>query len=287
MPYSEKNKTFENKSVLFKYGGNAMIDESSKQEFIKVVHDLKNAGLTIVIVHGGGPYIAELLSDVGIESEFIGGHRKTDKNAMKFVEMALSGRVNGEIIKLLNQMNIKAVGLSGKDQKMVRAIKRFHQNDNGENVDLGHVGDITQIDTELINILTEHDYIPVVASIGVGEDSEDYNINADMFAGHLAGNLKVDHYILLTDVDGLYKNIDDPNTLISKLTTEEVDNILHNKIQGGMIPKLESCLIALKKGAKRAYIINGMKPREIFDLLLIEKKVGTEIIKQDGDKKYG
>ena len=277
----EKAKTLKNKSVLFKYGGNAMVNESSKSEFIEVIHSLKKVGLTVIIVHGGGPYISELLKEVGIESVFIGGHRKTDKTSMKYVEMALSGRVNSEIVGLLNQMNLRAVGLSGRDNNMVSADKRFHQSalsEGGKKVDLGQVGDVNHVDKDLIEILTRENYIPVVAPIGNGADSESININADMFAGHLAGELKVDYYIVLTDVDGLYENKDDPNTLLTNLTVNDVEEMLCNKIQGGMIPKLESCLIALRNGAKCTHIINGMKPQGILDLLLMGKKTGTEII---------
>lgn len=261
-----------------------MVDDLSKMGFIKNIAKLKQADFKIIIVHGGGPFIGELFDSVGIESEFVDGHRKTDEIAMKYVEMALSGQVNNEIVKLLNQKGVNAVGLSGKDDDMVRAIKRFHKSSLNTDIgiDLGHVGDVKQVNTRLINLLIRENFVPVIAPIGVGIDSKDYNINADMFAGHLAGVLKVDYYIVLTDVDGYYENKDDSSTLIPKLTVEDAENMLIGKIQGGMIPKLESCVIALNKGAKRAHIVNGMKSQVILDLLLMEKEAGTEIIPKVG-----
>lgn len=266
--------------VLIKYGGNAMVDDQIKQNVITDIVELKKLNITPVIVHGGGPAIQKLLGQVGVESEFIGGHRKTDKEAISYVEMALSGSVNGEIVKLINQAGCKAVGLSGKDGGMVTARKRRHEveiNGKTQKVDLGHVGDVASIQTDLVSSLIDDGYVPVIAPIGVGEDLKDYNINADMFAGHMAGALKANHYLALTDVDGLLADLDDPESLIRSMTADEARAQIGQTVDGGMIPKVESCLIALEEGVEKAHIINGTKPHTIFQELLTQERCGTLI----------
>lgn len=276
----ERLSELNGKTVLIKYGGNAMIDEDVKQNVIADIAALKQRGITPVIVHGGGPFIKDLLGKVGIESDFVGGHRKTTKEAIGYVEMALSGNVNSEIVKLLNQAGCPAVGISGKDAGMVTARKRKHEveiDGKKQEVDLGHVGDVAGIKTELVRTLIDAGYIPVIAPIGVGEDLKDYNINADMFAGHMAGALSVAHYLALTNVDGLMADLDDPESLVREMTADEVEDQIGQIVQGGMIPKVESCLIALKEGVPKAHIINGMKPHTIFEELLTSKRSGTLI----------
>lgn len=268
------------KTVLIKYGGNAMVVDRYKKQVIKEICELKKRGIAPVVVHGGGPAIKELLGDVGIESEFIGGHRKTGEKAMGYVEMALSGKVNSEIVKLIQNEGFKAVGISGKDGGLVTATKRIHRvEDCGgtRQVDLGHVGNVSKVDTGIVETHLNAGYIPVIAPIGVGEDLKDYNINADMFAGHLAGALKVRDYIVLTDVDGLMENKDDPGTLVRNLKTSAVKEEMGKIIQGGMIPKVESCMIALDKGAQYAHIINGMKAGTILKELFTSEGCGTKI----------
>lgn len=266
--------------ILIKYGGNAMTSDELKNSVTEDVAILKELGFKPVLVHGGGPAIAETLDMAGIVSEFIGGHRKTDIDAVKFVEMALKGKVNTELIKLINSKGQKAVGISGKDANMVIAKRRMHSvtvDDKTTEVDLGQVGDVDEIDTSLIETLLENDYIPVIAPLGIGRDYETYNINADMFAGNLAGALEADDFIVLTDVDGLREDKDNPDTLIEEINSERVKSEMGNIIQGGMIPKMESCLIALKTGVKNAHIINGMNKHSILTLLLSDKKIGTLI----------
>ncbi len=266
--------------ILIKYGGNAMKSDELKNSVTEDVAALKSLGFKPVLVHGGGPAIAETLDMAGIVSEFIGGHRKTDIDAMKFVEMALKGKVNTELIKLINSKGQKAVGISGKDANMVIAKRRMHSvtvDDKTTEVDLGQVGDVDEIDTSLIETLLENNYIPVIAPLGIGRDYETYNINADMFAGNLAGALKVDDFIVLTDVDGLREDKDNPDTLIEEINSERVKSEMGNIIQGGMMPKMESCLIALETGVKNAHIINGMNKHSILTLLLSDKKIGTLI----------
>jgi acetylglutamate kinase len=266
--------------VLIKYGGNAMVDNQAREAVFRQVHELVRYGLLPVIVHGGGPVIKELLEIAKVESVFIGGHRKTDREAMKYVEMALSGRVNGDIVKGLNTTGLRAVGLSGKDASMVRAVRRYHEavvDGVLETSDLGFVGDVESIDTELVKILLKNRYLPVIAPIGVGKDGEDYNINADMFAGHMAGALKASAFVAMTDVDGLMEDPVNPDTRLVTVKRDQVEAEIGGSISGGMIPKVEACLIALGQGVKKAHIINGMKPNTLLNQLLTTRKDGTTI----------
>ena len=256
--------------ILFKYGGNAMTDEHLKHDVLKNICSLKQKGFDVVIVHGGGPFIKKALEDAGVTSEFIDGHRKTTPETYEYVEMALKGKVNGSLVSIINSIGYRAVGLSGKDGKMVTASKRLHQtNVNGkkQEVDLGQVGDVAKVDTSLIEILLNNDFIPVITCLAADENGVSYNINGDMFAGHLAGELKAAQYVVLTDVDGLRRDKDDPASLMHRISLAETDDLLHQGvIQGGMIPKIESCEIALNKGARAARIINGTKPDQVLHL---------------------
>ncbi|MCF8238855.1 MAG: acetylglutamate kinase [Saprospiraceae bacterium] len=268
------------KLILFKYGGNAMTDHHLKSQILESICSFKDKGHQIVIVHGGGPFIKQTLEIANIESEFIDGHRKTTTEAMEYVEMALKGKVNGSLISIINKLGHRAVGLSGKDGQIVVAKKRLHsQTEKGQlkQVDLGQVGDVASVDPSLIKLLLKHNYIPVITCIASDHKGLDYNINGDMFAGHIAGALTVDQYIILTDVDGLRREKDDPASLISKINITEIDRLKKtNCIQGGMIPKIDSCQIALEKGAKLARIINGTVPEQI-DSLFDNATIGTAI----------
>jgi acetylglutamate kinase len=233
-----------------------------------------------VLVHGGGPFIENNLKLAGIETEFVGGHRKTTREAMKYIEMALKGHVNGKLVRLLNDLGMKAVGLSGKDGNMVTVEKRFHTDNHGNKSDIGFVGNVKTIDPSLLEILLQNDYLPVVSTISAGEDGEDYNVNADMFAGYLAGSLKVNHFIMLTDVDGLLKDPSDPSSLITEIKLGEMDNKYQDIITGGMIPKTEACKTALKKGAGNALIINGTKPERLLESIKPGEDIaGTRFVK--------
>lgn len=277
---SDLQEKLAGKIVLIKYGGNAMVDDEVKQHVIEDITTLKERGLIPVIVHGGGRAIKKLLTEVGVDSEFIGGHRKTDAKAMRYVEMALSGSVNSELVKLINGAGYKAVGLSGKDGPMVIAHKRMHKltiDGKTKEVDLGFVGDVEEINTTLIHTLVNAGYIPVISPVAMGKDLHDYNINADMFAGHMAGALKAVSYIALTDVDGLLLDKDDPDSLVREITLEKAETEIGKMIQGGMIPKIESCIIALKEGVQSAHIINGTTQHSILCELLTEERSGTLI----------
>lgn len=260
-----------------------MTDDEIKREVVADIVRLKELGIIPVIVHGGGRAIKRLLDEVGLQSEFVGGHRKTDATAMRYVEMALTGSVNSELVRLLNGEGLKAVGLSGKDGAMVTARKRLHRlSENGQqnNVDLGFVGDVEETDTGLIRRLIDADYVPVISPVAMGKDLNDYNINADMFAGHMAGALKASSYIALTDVDGLMRDKDDPSTLVHDITLKQAEAEIGKMIQAGMIPKVESCLIALREGVASAHIVNGTTRHSILKELLAEDRPGTMIRKE-------
>ena len=276
----KKLQSLKDKLILIKAGGNALKDEETKNGIVSQISILTQLGAKVVVVHGGGIEIKQLLDDVGVVSEFVGGHRKTDEKAMGYVEMALSGMVNKELVGFLNANDVRAVGISGRDASMVRATKRFHVVETDgveEKHDLGFVGDVDTIDTTLIYTLTDAGYIPVLSPVSSGENAESYNINADMFAGHMAGALKAEKFVALTNIDGLLKDLDDPKSIISELTPEEARDLFGSVIQGGMIPKIEACLIALEKGVHSSHIINGTKKELLLRILLTDEKLGTEL----------
>lgn len=258
-----------------------MTDDSVKSALLHEIASLKDSGFNPVIVHGGGPVIKQTLEAAGIESEFVAGHRKTDAVSMKYVEMALRGSVNGELVSVLNRQNVGAVGISGKDGNLAVAEKRYHQetiDGKLQNLDLGQVGNVKTMDPRVVQVLLNHDFLPVVSPISLGEDGVDYNINADMFAGHLAGALQVHSYFVLTDVDGLMEDINEPDTLIKKVTIEDLKTQYSNIIRGGMIPKIESCEIALNRGAGQACIVNGTRKGSLTEVLTQNEFQGTKII---------
>ncbi|MBL3657940.1 acetylglutamate kinase [Fulvivirga sediminis] len=266
--------------VLIKYGGNAMQSESLKNEIAQKIKVLHESGFEVLLVHGGGPFINKALELAGIESQFFDGQRHTSAEALVHIERALKGEVNSSLVGLLNNSGLKAVGLSGKDGKLAIAEKRWHTPiAGGEKIDLGQVGDVKSIDTELPERLLKAGYIPVLTCIASDDEGNDYNINADMFAGHMAAALGVDEYILLTDVDGLFENFPDPQSILHTMQLDDIEKMYGNIITGGMIPKLESCEIAIKGGAARATILNGTQPDQITDYLLHKKSIGTTIHK--------
>ncbi len=268
-------------TVLIKYGGNAMIDDKAANHVFDQIAALYRYGIKPIIVHGGGPFIRKLLSNAGIKSVFIEGHRKTDEQMLEYVEMALNGKVNGMIVKQLNIRGLHAVGLSGKDAAMVRARRRYHiSKKNREEIktDIGFVGDVESVEPKLITLLLGQGYLPVIAPLGVGSDGQDYNINADMFAGHIAGALGCRAFIALTDVDGLMEDPKEPRSKIEKINSTQIKNGIGKTILGGMIPKVESSLIALRNGVQRAHIINGMKPDTLLRELLSNERSGTCIV---------
>ena len=275
LPYIRK---FHGKTMVIKYGGNAMTEPHLKDCFARDVVLLKLVGLNPVVVHGGGPQIENLLTRVGKKGEFVQGMRVTDAETMEVVEMVLGGQVNKEIVNLINQAGGKAVGLTGKDASFIRAKKLLMQKQNaplGDTVDVGQVGEITQIDPSLISFLDQGDFIPVIAPIGVGEDGETYNINADVVAGKLAEILKAEKLVLLTNTRGvLSKN----GELLTGLTPREIDALVEDgTLSGGMLPKIGSALDAARNGVKTVHIIDGRVEHCLLLEILTDHGVGTMI----------
>ncbi|MEW6525726.1 MAG: acetylglutamate kinase [Spirochaetota bacterium] len=267
-------KEFYGKTIVIKYGGHAMETDEGKRSFAQDMVLLKYVGINPVIVHGGGPQINTLLKQVGVESSFVGGMRVTDAPTMEIVEMVLVGKVNKEIVNYINLAGGKAVGLSGKDGNLFVAQKIYHDV-NGQQMDIGQVGTIKQVNPLIIETLDREKFIPVIAPIGCDENGVTYNINADIAAGKLAEALKAEKLILLTDVEGI--KID--NALISTLRKEEVNNlIVNNKITGGMIPKVNCCLSALKEGVGKTHIIDGRVEHAVLLEIFTNAGIGTEIV---------
>ena len=268
------------KRILVKYGGNAMTDDALRARVLADVAVLRRSGHRIVLVHGGGPAIAEILDEVGLQSEFVGGHRRTDGSTIRYVQMALRGRVNGDLVRVLSAAGEPAVGLSGKDAGMVRAARRTHRDPEdaeAREVDLGFVGDVAHVDTRLLDQLLDGGFLPVVAPLALGDDGEDYNVNADMFAGHLAAAMRADLFVALTDVDGLRRDPEDPASVIRRADRAEIRSLMGTSIRGGMIPKIEACLVALEGGVKTARIVDGTQEGSLPAAVAGDPDRGTEI----------
>ena len=277
LPYIRR---FQDKTIVVKYGGNAMTDENLKHCFARDVVLLKLVGMNPVVVHGGGPQIDDLLKRVGKQGQFIQGMRVTDSETMALVEMVLGGQVNKEIVALINQHGGKAVGLTGKDGSFIRARKLLMPNkDNpADLLDIGQVGDITAIDPSLIAFLDSGDFIPVIAPIGVGESGESYNINADVVAGKLAEILKAEKLVLLTNTPGV---LDKDGKLLTGLTPQQIDGLVADgSLSGGMLPMIGSALDAARGGVKNVHIIYGRVEHALLLEILTDHGVGTMIKSQ-------
>jgi acetylglutamate kinase len=274
LPYIRR---FHGKTIVIKYGGNAMTDEKLKHSFARDVVLLKLVGMDPVVVHGGGPQIDEVLKRVGKKGEFIQGMRVTDRETMDVVEMVLGGLVNKDIVNLINQHGGRAIGLTGKDGSFIRAKKMLVQNEDNaaEMLDIGQVGEIQSIDPEVISLLESREFIPVVAPIGVGDDGQSYNINADLVAGKLAEVLRAEKLILLTNTSGV---LDKNGNLLTGLTPKQVDGLFADgTIHGGMLPKIGSALDAAKSGVKSVHIIDGRVEHALLLEVLTDQGVGTLI----------
>lgn len=268
-------RTFNGKTIVVKYGGNAMTDDKLKEDFAKDVVLLKLVGLNPVVVHGGGPQINDLLNRVGKEGQFIQGMRVTDSETMDVVEMVLGGLVNKEIVSLINKHGGKAVGITGKDGHFIRASKLFLKSESDEDIDIGQVGDIEHIDPSLVALLDSQDFIPVVAPIGVGSEGEAYNINADVVAGKLAETLNAEKLVLMTNTPGV---LDKQGKLLTGLTAARVDELFADgTISGGMLPKISSALDAARSGVNSVHIIDGRVPHALLLEILTDAGVGTMI----------
>ena len=274
---------FFGKTVVIKYGGNAMINEDLKKKVIQDIILMKYVGMKPVVVHGGGPDITSFSKKVGKETEFVSGLRVTDKETVTIAEMVLVGKINTDIVSLLNAQGVTAVGLSGKDGDLIKAKKHLavvHENGVTKKVDIGFVGDVTKINTEVLNTLLDNGYIPVIAPIGVGKDNESFNINADYVAAEVAGALQAEKLLLLTDIEGIYADYHDKSSLISTLTRKEAQSMIEEgAIAGGMIPKVEACLRALEAGANKTHIIDGRQPHSLLLEVFTPEGIGTEVVK--------
>ncbi|UQZ89788.1 acetylglutamate kinase [Deltaproteobacteria bacterium Smac51] len=275
LPYIRK---FRGGTFVIKFGGHAMVDDKLKRAFAEDVTLLKYVGFNPIVVHGGGPQINDLLQKLNIETKFVEGQRVTDEATMEVVEMVLSGKVGKEIVSLINEVGGQALGISGKDAKIVKARRKqvSKSEGSGEMVDIGLVGEPTRVDTDFLRYLAESDVIPVVAPIGWGPRAETYNINADAVAGAVAGAMQVDKLILMTDVEGV---LDQDKNLMSKVRTADIPRLKRNGvITGGMIPKVDCCLKAVEEGAKGAYIIDGRRPHALLHELFTDQGFGTEFV---------
>lgn len=272
LPYIRR---FTGKTIVVKYGGNAMIDDALTQSFAEDIVLMKLVGMNPVVVHGGGPQIGALLEKLGIQSEFISGMRVTDAATMDVVEMVLGGTVNKTIVSLLNQAGGKAIGITGKDGGLIQARKMLMKDADGKTLDIGFVGEVESINRDVVDTLVSSDFIPVIAPIGVGSDGQSYNINADLVAGKIAEALHAEKLVLLTNVAGLQDKV---GNVLTGLTTKQVDElIVDGTIYGGMLPKIQCALDAVKGGVTSSHIIDGRVEHAVLLEIFTDTGVGTLI----------
>ncbi len=283
LPYIRKLR---GQTIVIKYGGNAMVNEELKQSVMDDITLLKYIGINPIIVHGGGPDISNMLKEVNVESHFVNGLRYTDDKTMGIAQMVLIGKTNKEIVSALNLKGAKAVGICGIDGNLIEAEKLTHDSD-GNPIDIGYVGKITNINTHVIEMLANDEYIPIIAPIGVGKDGQSYNINADTVASEVAVALKASKLITLTDVRGVLKdNGDGTKSLIGQLDVPSIKECKEQGIiTGGMIPKVEGCLDTVLRGVRRAHIIDGRIPHSIILEMFTKKGIGTMIVKDKSEIK--
>ncbi|MFZ5814692.1 MAG: acetylglutamate kinase [Bacillota bacterium] len=278
LPYIRQ---FSGKTVVIKYGGAAMAAADLKDAVMQDIALMKYVGMNPIVVHGGGPEVSAMAKQMGLESRFVDGLRVTDGPTMAIAQMVLVGKTNREIVAHLVGQGIKAVGLSGQDGGLIRAKKHLHLSaKTGEMVDLGYVGDVASIDVSVLEALTGAGFVPVIAPIGMGPGGQPYNINADTVAGAIAAALQAEKLVLLTDVEGVRADKEDPASLVSRITAQEVRHwMAQGRLEGGMIPKLECCLTALEAGVNRVHIIDGRVPHSLLLEVFTDKGVGTMVIK--------
>jgi len=283
LPYMQK---FAGKTFVIKYGGNAMLNDELKKNVIQDIVLMKCIGINPIIVHGGGPEITSMLKQVGKESRFVAGLRVTDAETATIAEMVLVGKINTEIVSLINQYGGRAVGLNGKDSDLIVAkqtMATVYENGQPKEVDIGFVGDVTKINADIIRILLSHNYIPVIAPIGVGLKGETYNINADYVAGEIAAAVGAAKLVLLTDVEGIYRDYHDKSTFVSTLPYSEAQEMVKKgSIDGGMIPKVEACIRALAGGVEKTHIIDGRQAHSLMLEVFTATGIGTEVVKESG-----
>ena len=278
LPYIQR---FNRKIIVVKYGGSAMVDENLKRQVIQDVVLLKLVGFKPIIVHGGGKEISRWVGKVGMEPKFINGLRVTDKDTMEVAEMVL-GKVNKELVTLVQSLGVKAVGISGKDGGLMTVEKKYS---NGE--DIGFVGNITSVNPKVIYDLLEKDFLPIICPVGMDEEFQTYNINADDAACAIATEVKAEKLAFLTDIEGVYLDPEDPSTLLSKLFVAEAKELIANgNVGGGMIPKLQNCIDAIEQGVSRVHILDGRIPHCLLLEIFTNKGIGTAILREDGEKYY-
>jgi acetylglutamate kinase len=270
LPYLRQ---FYGKTIVVKYGGNAMIDDNLKTMVMQDIALLHYVGIRPILVHGGGPEISALMKQMGHEPAFVDGLRVTDSATMEIVEMVLAGKTNKGIVSLLNKQGARAVGLSGKDANLIVAYKM-----ESAQGDLGYVGEVAQVNVEILNLLSGNGYLPVISSVAIGVDGESYNVNADHVAGHLAGAVGAAKLVILTDVEGLYADYADKSTLINRMSISQAESMLASgAAERGMIPKLEACVTAVEAGVERAHLIDGRQPHALLIEIFTDTGIGTMI----------
>lgn len=275
-------KHFHGRIVVIKYGGHAMLNGALKEAVITDVVLMKYVGMHPVIVHGGGPEITAVLRRMGKESSFVNGLRVTDRETMEIVEMVLVGKINKEIVAMVNRFGGRAIGLCGKDANLIEAAKkrvRVERDGVTEEVDIGFVGEVARVNADLVASVLREGYIPVVAPTAVGPDGASYNINADSVAGELAVALGAEKLVILTDVEGIMADREDPATLISTVKVDEVPDLMaRGIISGGMVPKVECCVNALRGGVRRTHILDGRVPHSILLEIFTDEGIGTMVV---------
>lgn len=277
LPYLNK---YIGKTFVVKYGGSIMENKIAQEAFFNDVAQMNALGINTVIVHGGGPEISKWLKKTGIESKFVNGLRVTDSSTMEIVEMVLSGHVNKKLACSLSRKGINAIGLSGKDCNLIKAKKKYIYEDDRK-IDIGYVGEVVSVNKKFLLDLIEKDAVPVISPVGCDSEGNSYNINADFAAAFISGILKAEKLIIMTDIDGVYKNINDPSSLISSITVDEIiDYIQNGIITDGMIPKLECCIDAIEKGTKNVHLIDGRREHAL--LMDLYSSSGTRIISKGG-----
>ena len=278
LPYIQR---FNRKIIVVKYGGSAMVDEELKQHVIQDVTLLKLVGFKPIIVHGGGKEISKWVGKVGMEPEFVNGLRKTDAATMEIAEMVLN-KVNKSLVKLVQELGVNAVGISGKDGGLLKVEKKYS---GGQ--DIGYVGEITEVNPKILYDLLEKDFLPIICPIGMDENYDSYNINADDAACAIAEAVHAEKLAFLSDIEGVYKDKDDPSSLISELHIQDARKLIEDGfVGGGMIPKLNNCIEAIEHGVNRVHILDGRIPHSLLLEIFTNKGIGTAILREDGEKYY-
>ena len=278
LPYIQR---FNRKIIVVKYGGSAMVDETLKERVIQDVTLLKLVGFKPLIVHGGGKEISKWVGKVGMEPEFVNGLRVTDEATMELAEMVL-GKVNKSLVQLVESLGVRAIGISGKDGKLLTVEKKYA---DGE--DIGFVGDIKKVNGDILYDLLEKDFLPIVCPVGLDDEYQTYNINADDAACAIARAMKAEKLAFLTDIEGVYKDPDDPETLISELRVSEAEELMEQGyIGGGMLPKLQNCIDAIENGVSRVHILDGRIPHCLLLEIFTNKGIGTAILNDEEERFY-